>query len=95
MFAIATPSAQDSPPNALSWLCALPASEGRNHALGSLAASWTAADPTAAMNWAMSLSPADGRADVMQRVFNRWPNQDAVAAAEWLSATARIPRPIN
>ncbi len=83
--------AQASLPNALGWLRALPSSEGRNYALGSLAAGWAAADPGAAMNWAMTLSPADGRADVMQRVFNRWSNQDAVVAVQWLGAHGSDP----
>lgn len=83
--------AQDSLPNALGWLRTLPASEGRNYALGSLAATWTATDPAAAMNWAMALLPADGRAEVMQRVFNRWSNEDAVVAAQWLSSHGSDP----
>ncbi|HZP58976.1 MAG TPA: hypothetical protein VFB27_01540, partial [Opitutaceae bacterium] len=69
----------------LGWLRALPASEGRNYALASLATGWTATDPETAMNWATTLSAADGRADAMQRVFNRWSNQDAVAAVQWLT----------
>jgi hypothetical protein len=88
---VSTQLAQASLPDAVDWLTALPPSEARNYALGTLATSWADADPRAAMDLATSLTPEDGRDDAMQRVFNRWSNQDVMAATQWLSANAADP----
>lgn len=76
--------AKDSLPDALAWLRAMPPSEGRNYALGTMAATWAKSDPKAAMEWAQGLETEDDRTGAMQRVFSRWCDSDASAATQWL-----------
>jgi hypothetical protein len=81
---VALDFARRSRHDAADWLQSLPPSSGRDFALATVAADWTAAAPGEAMTWATSLETPAARNDAMQRVFNRWAQSDIVAAVQWL-----------
>jgi hypothetical protein len=66
------------------WLRSLPASDGRNSALTSLATTWAGSDPSAAMHWAESLTADESQSAAVSQIFSEWMQNNPSAAMNWL-----------